>query len=78
MWGFNASPIGDGGAVDGSSLAQASLTIVGAWMDKSVPVCSSSPMTPVPRAIGSTSRVTTLLCPCQSSHQPGYLVPQLF
>ena len=77
-WGFNAFPVGDWGAVDGSGLAQASPTIVGAWTDRSVPVHSSSPTTPVPRAIGSTSRVTTLLCPGQSSHQPGYLVPQLF
>ena len=78
MSGFNTCPVGNQRAADGSGLAQASLTIVGAWADRSVPVCLSSPMTPVPWAIGGTNRVTTLLCPSQSSHQPSYLVPQLF
>ena len=53
MWGFNAFHVGDQGDADGSGLAQASLTIVGAWMDRSVPVCSSSPMTPVPGLLGA-------------------------
>ena len=35
------------GAVSGG-LAQASLTIVGVWADRSVPICLSSPTTPVP------------------------------
>ena len=64
--------------MDSSGLAQASPTIVGAWTGRSVPVCLSSPTTPGPWAIGGTSRVTTLLCPSQSSHQLSYLVPQLF
>ena len=55
--------VGNRRAVDGSGLAQASLTIVGAWADRSVPVCPSSPMTLVPWAIGSTSRVTTPVLP---------------
>ena len=43
--GIQCLPIGNRRAVDGSGLAQASLTIVGAWADRSVSVCPSSPMT---------------------------------
>ena len=67
----------NGGAASGG-LAQASPTSVGVWADRSVPVCLSSPMTPVPWAAGGTGRVTTLLCPSQGGHQPHYLVLQLF
>ena len=63
-----------GGAVSGG-LAQASPTIVGVWADRSVSVCPSSPMTPVPWATGGTGRVTALLCPSQGSHQSCNLVP---
>ena len=75
--GFGTSFVDHGGAVS-RGLAQASLTIVGVRMDRSVPVCLSPPMTPVPWAIGGTSRATTLFCPSQGGHQSCYLVPQLF
>ena len=61
-WGFGTSFIDHRGAVS-RGLAQASLTIVGVRVDRSVPVCPSSPMTPVPWATGGTSRVTTLVVP---------------
>ena len=77
MEGFGMGFIDNGGAAS-RGLAQASLTIVGVWADRSVPVCPSSPTTPVPWAAGDTGRVTTLLCPSQGSHQPRNLVPQLF
>ena len=44
-------------------LAQASLTIVGAGMNRIVPVCPPSPATPVPGTIWSTSRVSAMFCP---------------
>ena len=77
MWGFSTGFINNGGATS-RGLAQASPAILGVWADRSVPVCPSSPMTPVPWASGGTGRVTTLLCPSQGGHQPRYLVPQLF
>ena len=76
-WGFGTSFVDHGGAAS-RGLAQASLTIVGVRADRSVPVCPSSPTTPVPGATWGTSRVTALFCPIQSGHQPHYLVPQLF
>ena len=66
-WGFGTS-FDHGGAVSGG-LAQASLTIVGVRADRSVPVCPSPPMTPVPWASWGTSRATALFCPSQGSHQ---------
>ena len=77
MWGFGTHSISNGRAVSGG-LAQASPTIVGVWAERGVPICPSSPTTPVPWATGGTDRVTTLLCPSQSGSQPHYLVPQLF
>ena len=77
MWGFGTSFVDHGGAAS-RGLAQASLTIVGVRMGRSVPVCPSSPPTPVPWATGGTGRVTALFCPSQGGHQPCYLVPQLF
>ena len=77
VWGFGTGFITNRGAASGG-LAQASATIVGGWADRSVPVCPSSPTTPVPWATGGTGRATTLLCPSQGSHQPCYLVYQLF
>ena len=77
MWQFGTSFVDHGGAASGG-LAQASLTIVGVRADRSVPVHPSPPMTPVPWATGGTGRVTALFCPSQGSHQPCYLVPQLF
>ena len=74
MWGFGTCFIYHGGAVSGG-LAQASLTIVGVGVDRSVSVCPSSPMTPVPWAAGGTGRLTALLCPSSGSHQPCNLVP---
>ena len=51
-WGFCTS-FDHRGAVSGG-LAQASLTIVGVRVDRSVPVHPSSPMTPVPWAAWGT------------------------
>ena len=76
-WEFGTCSISNRRAVS-RGLAQASLTTVGVWADRSVLVCPSSPMTPVPWATGGTGKATTLLCPSQSSHQPCYLVSQLF
>ena len=76
-WGFDTSFVDHRGAASGG-LAQASPTIVGVRMGRSVPVCLSSPKTPVPWATGDTDRVTALFCSSQGSHQPCYLVPQLF
>ena len=73
-WGFGTGFVDNRGAAS-RGLAQASLTIVGVWSDRSVPVCLSSPMTPVPWATGGTGRVTALLCPSQGSHQSCNLVP---
>ena len=73
VWGFGTG-FDNGGAVS-RGLAQASPTIVGVWVDRSVPVCPSSPPTPVPWAAGGTGRVSALLCPSQGSHQPLNLVP---
>ena len=67
VWGFGTEFVNNRGAVSGG-LAQASLTIVGVWADRSLPVCPSSPMTPVPWAAGGTGRVSALLCPSQGSH----------
>ena len=64
----------DGGAAS-EGLAQASPTIVGVWADRSLPVCPSSPTTPVPWAAGGTGRASALLCPSQGSHQSHNLVP---
>ena len=72
-WGFGTR-FYNGGAVSGG-LAQACPTIVGVWANRSLPVCPSPPMTPVPWAAGGTSRACTLFCPGQGSHQPCYLVP---
>ena len=66
-WGFGTGFVDNRGAASGG-LAQASLTIVGVWADRSVPVRPSSPMTPVPWAAGGTGRVGALLCPSQGSH----------
>ena len=73
VWGFGTG-FDDRGATS-RGLAQASLTIVGVWVDRSVPVCPSSPMTPVPWAAGGTGRASALLCPSQGSHQSHNLVP---
>ena len=73
-WGVGTGFIDHGGAASGG-LAQASPTIVGVRADRSVPVCPSSPTTPVPWATGGTGRATALFCPSQGGHQPCYLVP---
>ena len=59
MWGFGTGFINNGGATS-RGLAQASPTIVGVWADRSVPVCLSSPMTPVPWTTGALAE--RLLC----------------
>ena len=76
-WQFGSSFVDHRGAAS-RGLAQASLTIVGVRMDRSVPVCPSSPPTPLPWATGGTCRATALLCPSQGGHQPCYLVPSSF
>ena len=65
-WGFGTG-FNNGGAM-GGGLAQASPTIVEVWVDRSVPVRPSSPMTPVPWAARGTGRACALLCPSQGSH----------
>ena len=59
MWGVSTGFIDNGGAAS-RGLAQASLTIVGVRADRSVPVCLSSPTTPVPWATGALAE--QLLC----------------
>ena len=76
-WGFSTGFVDNGGAAS-RGLAQASLTIVGVWADRNVPTCLSSPMNPVPWAVGGTGRAGALLCPSHGSHQSCNLVPQLF
>ena len=58
-------------------LSQASLTIVGAGVTRSVPVCLSSPMASPSGAIWGTGGAVALSCSCHGSHQLGYLIPQL-
>ena len=73
-WGFGTGFVDNGGAAS-RGLAQASPTIVVVWADRSVPICPSSPTTPVPWTAGGTGRASALLCPSQGSHQSRYLVP---
>ena len=51
VWGFGTRFYNGGAA--GRGLAQASPTIVGVWVNRSLPVRPSSPMTPVPWLLGA-------------------------
>ena len=60
------------------SLSQTTSAIMGTGMTRSSSVCSPSPTTTVSGTIWSAAQTVTLPCSCQGSHQPGYLVSQLW
>ena len=64
------------GTLNGSSLSQTSLAIIGVGVSRSVPFQLSSPMASLSRAIWGAGKAVALSCSDQGGHQFGNLVPQ--